>query len=230
MLFDLENPFYIGKGTKNRMYEHYKRATKTKIKSPVLDKIRNIILNNRQVIYKKIFESDIESNVIKKEINTILEIGRRDLKTGPLLNLTDGGEGVTNYIWSKKHKKNLSKSIKKAIKEGRYNPPGNIILREEKYKKTMSKKIQEYWNSEEGKKHKKRISVKNKKKLDDGKRVLSKKARQKMRESALRTNKIKKQKLKWSRGRGETKVDRLSSAKTATFVQIKSGPQQNMPS
>jgi hypothetical protein len=188
VLLDGKTPFYVGKGAGNRMYEHYRRASKTKIKSPVLCKIKSMIKKGKQIKYLKKFETDDELDAFKFECKLIKSIGRRDLKTGPLFNLTDGGEGVTNYTWTDEHKKNLSNSIKKAILEGRYVPNGGIFERNEEYVSKIKKSASEYWLSEEGKNQKEILSIKGKSLLVNGKRILSDKAREKMRQGGINSN------------------------------------------
>jgi len=192
VLFDGETPFYVGKGTGNRMYEHYRKASKTKIVSPVLSKIRSMINNNQKIIYLKKYETDNEMDALNFECTLIKSIGRRNLNTGPLFNMTDGGEGVVNYVWTNKHRINLSNSIKKAINEGRYKP--GLFERTDEYISKINKKSGEYWSSEDGKKRRELLSEKGKSLLVNGKRVLSIEAKEKMRQSAIRTNELKKQK------------------------------------
>ncbi len=191
VLKDGEIPFYVGKGSKLRMYEHYRRAKRTQLKSPVLSKIRQMINKESEIVYEKILITENELEALEFEKLMIKKIGRRDIKTGPLLNLTDGGEGVVNYLWTEEHKQNLSSSIKKAISDGRFIPNGSLIDRGVEYKELMSKQITNYWESEDGQEQKLELSKLAKNNLVDGKRVLSEEARQKMREAAIRTNIIK---------------------------------------
>jgi len=192
VLFDGETPFYVGKGTGNRMYEHYRKAIKTKLVSPVLSKIRSMIVKNQGIIYSKKYETDNEADALKFERMLIESIGRRSLNTGPLFNLTDGGEGVINYVWTDEHKNNLSNSIRKAINEGRYKP--GVFDRDQVYISKIAEKSNKYWSSEKGVKQREFLSKKGKSLLVNGKRILSEEAKEKMRQSAIRTNMLKKAK------------------------------------
>lgn len=88
--FDYE-PFYIGKGTADRIITS--KCDKRTFKS---NKIKSIKKSGGQIISKKIYEniSFGDSNILERQIIKI--IGRRDLNLGPLTNLTDGGEGRLN--------------------------------------------------------------------------------------------------------------------------------------
>lgn len=185
-------PFYVGKGTKGRMYYHFQKAKNSNERSPVLDKIRKMIKNDLPIQYEKIFETEDANLAYEKEKEIIFSIGRRNLKSGPLLNLTDGGEGVLNYKWTNSHRKNLSNAIKKAIKEKGFIPAGRGkgFTYTEEEKNNFSKLNKDFFNSEEGMKRRKKLSKLGKKRLVNGKRILSEEARQKMRESAIRTNNL----------------------------------------
>ena len=56
-------------------------------------KINKIIREGFRPIVIKMFENLSYEDAIRIEIEIIYKIGRFDLKKGPLVNLTDGGEG-----------------------------------------------------------------------------------------------------------------------------------------
>lgn len=108
-------PFYVGKGKGGRKNWHLQAA---------LYRIKNARdHNNPLLIYKlwKIWEEGFENPFIytienlseakafKVEEILIKTIGRKDLKTGTLANLTDGGEGMSNQIKTYKECKEISK-------------------------------------------------------------------------------------------------------------------------
>lgn len=71
-------PYYIGKGTGSRAYIKKRGRPKD--------------LNRIQVIQSNMSESDAH----QLEIKLISHYGRKDLGTGILINLTNGGEGLSN--------------------------------------------------------------------------------------------------------------------------------------
>jgi hypothetical protein len=103
-------PFYIGKGTGNRIAIHEKSATfesNTNIKD---NKIRKIWSEGKKVVRTKVLDH-LEDNVaFDLEIKLIKIIGRRE-SGGPLINLTDGGDGL----------KNPSPEVRAKISEGSKN-------------------------------------------------------------------------------------------------------------
>lgn len=107
-------PFYIGKGTGYRYLKHkYKcsgRFMKSKLKS-----LEN--LKSKPIIIK--FKTDITNKeACNIEKLCIKVIGRRDLNTGSLVNLTDGGEGVINLNDDIKRKMSLLKIGKTSPRKG----------------------------------------------------------------------------------------------------------------
>ena len=73
-------PYYVGKGTKRRAW--YKNKNELR---PPKDKSRIVIVSHKL----------LEHESFLLEIELIKQYGRKDLGTGILWNLTDGGEGVT---------------------------------------------------------------------------------------------------------------------------------------
>ena len=109
-------PFYVGKGKDLRLYDHLKESNRNlevgnKLKINKIIKIKREL--NKEPIIIKSFEFLTNEEAIFYEICMIKEIGRINLKTGPLTNLTDGGDGTYGYIPSQKAKENWLKSIHK---------------------------------------------------------------------------------------------------------------------
>lgn len=107
---DLEfnfEPFYVGKGTKNRAHS----GIRDKNKSLKVSKIRSILKSENFPIIIKLYEDITNNESFAKEIETILKIGRIDNKTGPLTNMTDGGTGGTGLKHKNSWKKILSKPV-----------------------------------------------------------------------------------------------------------------------
>lgn len=96
-------PFYVGKGAKQRWKFHlweagkYKAGTLNKVRFVNMPKVKKIIeiwdSGNEPIITKVFFGSDNECS--NEEIKLIAAIGR--LPNGPLLNMTDGGDGTSGY-------------------------------------------------------------------------------------------------------------------------------------
>lgn len=107
----LYEPFYVGKGKGKRINilrgrNQYFRNKINKIKDYGLEPF---------IIKLKENLDEHESFILESEL--IKLIGRRDLDKGPLINFTDGGEGVSGYKHTLITKKILSKS-----KVGKNNP------------------------------------------------------------------------------------------------------------
>ena len=94
-------PYYIGKGTKKRMYERHS------VGIPV-DKNNIVIL----------FDNLLEIGSFILERNLIKWYGRKDLNAGILENRTDGGEGSSGRIVTteQKHKSRIANVGKKRTK------------------------------------------------------------------------------------------------------------------
>lgn len=82
-------PFYIGKGRKNRAWHTNNRT-----------KYWHNIVNKYGYQIKLLYKNLSESKAISKEIELIVKYGRKDMGTGILINNTNGGEGLSGYIYS----------------------------------------------------------------------------------------------------------------------------------
>jgi len=103
----------VGKGKDDRKYYHLKEAknkSTTSGNKHKFYKIKQILNDGLEPIINIVdyFNSAKEALVVEK--NMIFIIGRRDLKQGPLVNLTDGGRGILNI--SEKTRNKISNSLK----------------------------------------------------------------------------------------------------------------------
>jgi len=126
LVFEYE-PFYIGKGTHNRDYHSaFDRHNSFK-----KNKIKSLKKKNIKILSIKVFEDLNEQESFNIETSIIKKIGRRDLKLGPLTNLTDGGDGRTNIIVSDETKRKISETKKSQ----------NLHNKHSELTKTLLKKI-----------------------------------------------------------------------------------------
>lgn len=128
-------PFYIGKGK----YERYKKINCGRNKY-FKNKIKKINESELEPIILKIKENLNEQQSFILECELIKLIGRKDLKNGSLVNMTDGGEGSSGY----KHKKESLEKLKKNFEEIKTefkNRKYILLTEEEDYKNAHQKLI-----------------------------------------------------------------------------------------
>lgn len=137
---------YIGKGTGFRKKHHLRRSDK----HPLTQRISWIRDNNKEPIIETTYVEN-EDIALSEEIRLIAEIGRKDLGKGPLLNLTDGGDGKSGRKHSEETRRKISESLKgkpgHALSDEHKKAIGNahrgksIIMTEEVRKKMSESKI-----------------------------------------------------------------------------------------
>lgn len=81
------------------------------------NKIKKILSLNGYIIYEQVLISDFEVDVYNKEIELIKKYGRSDLGTGPLVNMTEGGDG--NKYWLGKKLTEATKQKMSSVKLGK---------------------------------------------------------------------------------------------------------------
>lgn len=120
--FDHE-PLYVGKGKGKQIDRHISEAKRNKNihNTHKSGKIRHILSEGLEPIRFKIKENLSEQEAFDLEMELIKLIGRVDLGTGPLTNLTDGGEGTSGNT-SYKNNPDLLIERSRAAKEQWKNP------------------------------------------------------------------------------------------------------------
>ena len=88
-------PYYVGKGTNGRKYQKQGHT----VPLPPKDRIRVVA------------ENLTNDEAIQLEIELIAKYGRKDLGTGILRNLTNGGEGSSGRLVSENMKQKISLSL-----------------------------------------------------------------------------------------------------------------------
>ena len=141
---DKNEPFYIGIGTKKegcKTYScFYKRANDS---SNRRNKLWKDVNNKTKYEVEILLESDDYEFIKQKEIEFTILYGRKDLKTGSLCNLTNGGEGCLGTIFTEERNKKISDKNK-----GRVKTKKEIaLLSTYKTKKVINKSTNEVFES-----------------------------------------------------------------------------------
>ncbi len=132
-----KTPYYIGKGKGDRIYSKSRRI------KPPKDKSRIIFLKQNLT----------EEEAFKHEIYMIAVFGRKDLGTGILYNMTNGGEGSSGCIPSEETRKKLSDGQK-----GEKNHNYGKIFSEE-HKRKLSEACKGRSHSEETKRKQSEVKI-----------------------------------------------------------------------
>lgn len=93
--------FYIGKGCKSRYLSKHNRSN-----------FWTKIANKHGVIVEIIIDNLSEELACLLEKEMILFYGRLDLRTGNLINFTEGGQGTSGYIFTQEDKVKISEGLK----------------------------------------------------------------------------------------------------------------------
>ena len=104
-------PFYVGKGKKERAYRHLKNSHNCLVNNKV-NKIRAV----GQEPLIGILETSTEEFAFMLEQGLIKLLGRKDNGTGILCNFTDGGEGGSGVVVSEQRKRKVSAALKGIVR------------------------------------------------------------------------------------------------------------------
>jgi hypothetical protein len=113
--------FYIGIGIKSKSditYGSYNRAYNKRKRNKHWLNTVSFLKNDYSI--EIVYETDDYDYVKNLEKNLILFYGRKDLGLGNLVNMTDGGDGQINRIWSEESKKKASKSHTGKVIDGEW--------------------------------------------------------------------------------------------------------------
>lgn len=119
-------PFYVGKGRGYRLYEHLRPSRLNKDSGNIIKKkkLRKILKDGYEPIVIKIIDNVSEDVSLKIECELINLMGRINIRTGILTNMTDGGDGVSGRLITDEFKENQSKLMKEYYSE---NPIPNDV-------------------------------------------------------------------------------------------------------
>jgi hypothetical protein len=158
-----ETPYYIGYGKGRRAYNKHHRVPVPKDKSKIIFLHENLSEDQAKEI----------------EIKEILKYGRKNLGTGILLNMTNGGEGVSGMIHSEETKKIMSANRRKELNSFY----GKSHSDETKKKMSVAKKDKPGPGNFRGKKH----SEESKRKISDKLKLKPEEIKQAFARSAIGT-------------------------------------------
>lgn len=137
--FDYE-PFYVGKGTGRRIRDHKSSALRG-ADTRMAKKIRSIEKSGHKALELIVFSGDVDAVSIAKETMLIEAIGR-DSVGGTLINLTDGGDGMSGYICpdSQRKKHREFRHSEESIAKISAAHMGKVLTKEHKDKLSAAKK------------------------------------------------------------------------------------------
>lgn len=145
--------FYCGKGTRRRAWSHGGRNNHW----------RNIVKKHGYTI--EIIQDGLqEFAAFELECDLIALYGRKDCKLGPLVNVTDGGEGSSGAIYSEATNTQRRKSQKIAFAQPAYKAKMSAVVRQQwenaKYREKITASLKKTLSSPEHRQLKREQSTK----------------------------------------------------------------------
>jgi hypothetical protein len=141
-------PIYVGKGHKLRAWRHLT----LKGNGPFTCRLKHMKKNNVKPVIG-IYSGFDEELALLVEVELIAKFGRKDLGRGPLLNLTDGGEGTKGNTGKQAWNKNIPMAEETKEKLSKANKGKKHIFTEEHRKKLSESRKNKPWSVEQRKVH-----------------------------------------------------------------------------
>ena len=146
-------PFYVGKGSGQRYTAHKNIATKGDMKTPFYKKLNKILSLGLEPIIIKDSNNVSENRALEEEKSLIRLIGRSVNNTGPLSNLSEGGDGISGHkrpdasdrmlSSNPMHNKDTVNKVQKTRKDRGINNGTNFNTQSVDVKKKMSDSAKE---------------------------------------------------------------------------------------
>jgi len=147
-------PFYVGKGKNKRKYSHLKmKDTHNKHKNNIIKKIFELNTIPEIITIK---ENMSEEEAFELEKKLVKLIGRENIGTGHLTNLTDAGEGTSGAIWSDESKEKIKGENNSFFNKTHTDDTINKVIANSK--KRIGKKWEEIMGEDKAKELKKQYS------------------------------------------------------------------------
>jgi hypothetical protein len=115
------SPYYIGKGKGKRAYDRRRHSAYVPSKNRILFLKKNLT----------------EEAAFRHEKYMIAIFGRKDLETGILYNLTDGGDGPSGYVHTEEQRKKMGD-----MRRGKKRPNHSKIMREKNHLQVINQNKQ----------------------------------------------------------------------------------------
>lgn len=130
---DTNEVFYVGKGQSKRAWAKWGR-----------NNYWHHIVHKCGYVVRIILDNLTENQAFNAETKLIKFYGRKDLGLGPLVNLTDGGEGTSNREYTELTKRKIGDKTLERISNGWVNPMKDKNHTEETIHKQRECKIGKY--------------------------------------------------------------------------------------
>lgn len=141
-------PFYVGKGTPTRPYDHEKNARKGH-KSYLCSVIRELWRDGLYFDVAIVFETDDEKEAFAEEIRLIAQHRKNGLRLANVANGGGGvvGESISRTLKGRRHLKQHNENVSRSLKGTKFSPE-----RLEQHRRTMASPERRRKSSESAKK------------------------------------------------------------------------------